>query len=123
MAKKKSDGVNKSQEIRDFYAANPDAKPAQVVEALAEKGIVVDAQFVSTVKSNAKKAGAGKSRKASRKASSPRKTATRAARPKKAAASGEVSLQSLLKAKELVAEMGGVEDARNALAMLEQLRD
>jgi hypothetical protein len=33
---KKSNGPSKSHEIREYYEANPDAKPRQVVEALAE---------------------------------------------------------------------------------------
>ena len=59
MAKKKSAGVNKSQLIRDYMAANPDASPKAVAEAMSAQGVVVSAQFVSTTKSNAKKA-AGK---------------------------------------------------------------
>lgn len=59
MAKKKSAGVNKSQLIRDYMSANPDASPKAVAEAMSAQGVVVSPQFVSTTKSNAKKA-AGK---------------------------------------------------------------
>ncbi|EMI56532.1 hypothetical protein [Rhodopirellula sallentina] len=119
MAKKKSGGVNKSQAIRDYCSANPKAKPLEVAEAMKAQGIDVTAQFVSTVKSNSKKSKTTRGRKAvSKKAV---KKATR--RGPRTSAASEVSLDSLLNAKKLVEEMGGVEDARNALSVLEQLMD
>ncbi|MCM2374026.1 hypothetical protein [Aporhodopirellula aestuarii] len=120
MAKKKSDGVNKSQAIRDYYAANPKAKPMEVAEAMKAQGINVTAQFVSTVKSNSKKSKTTRGRASAKKsvAKKPAKRATRASK-----ATSEVSLDSLLNAKKLVEEMGGVEGARNALSVLEQLMD
>ncbi|EMI45797.1 MULTISPECIES: hypothetical protein [Pirellulaceae] len=126
MAKKKSDGVNKSQAIRDYYAANPKAKPMEVAEAMKAQGIDVTAQFVSTVKSNSKKSKttSTRGRASSRKAVSKKavKKATRRG-PRASKATSEVSLDSLLNAKKLVEEMGGVEGARNALSVLEQLMD
>lgn len=120
MAKKK-EGVNKSQEIRDYYAANPKAKPLEVVAAMKDKGIEVNAQFVSTVKSTSKKKKSVRGNVAP--VSKKSVTANRA--PRKAAAShaGEISLDSLIKAKQLVEEMGGVAEARGALTALEQLMD
>lgn len=119
MAKKKK-SVNKSQAIRDYYDANPEAKPAEVVAAMKKKGLVMNAQYVSIVKSNAKK-------KSTRVVSAaPAKKSTGAKRgPHKATlkAAGAISLDSLIKAKQLVEEMGGVEEARNALTALEQLMD
>lgn len=53
MAKKLS--ANKSQQIRDYKATNPDASPKEIAAALA--GLEVSAQFVSTVLSVAKKRG------------------------------------------------------------------
>ncbi|MEI8374075.1 MAG: hypothetical protein WCJ35_14720 [Planctomycetota bacterium] len=43
--------VNKSQSIRDYFSANPKAKPSEVVEALAKQGITVTANLVNLVKS------------------------------------------------------------------------
>ena len=109
MAKKK--GPNKSQAIRDYYKSHPDAKPREVVVALKKKGIVVNAQFVSTIRSVSKKKG-GKIGRPGRPVGSGRR-----ARP------DEVSLDSLLKIKEIVDEMGGIGQARSALSALEQLVD
>lgn len=44
--------VNKSQAIRDYLTANPNAKPAEIQKALAGKGIKVSTAFVSMLKSN-----------------------------------------------------------------------
>jgi len=46
----KSDGVNKSQAIRDHLASHPDAKPMEVVSALKEKGIDVKPGLVGLIK-------------------------------------------------------------------------
>ena len=46
MAKKK----NRSQHIRDHLAKNPDAKPKDIIEALAKKGVEVSMSLVSAIK-------------------------------------------------------------------------
>ncbi len=123
---KKSSGVSKSQAIRDYCEANPKAKPKEVAEALATQGLVVTPQFVSTIRSNAKRKKT--TRRPGRPAgSTSTSTSTkRAARPARAtAAKGkeDVSIDSLLKAKKIVQEMGGVEDAKKALDALSKLMD
>ncbi len=127
MAKKKSNGVNKSQAIRDYYAANPSAKPMEVADAMKAEGIDVNAQFVSTVKSNSKKSKKtgrrGRPAGVSAKSAGPAKKVGRPATAKANLSSGEVSLDSLINAKKLVEEMGGAENARNAISGLEQLMD
>lgn len=54
MARKKTaskEDVNKSAEIRNYLAGNPDAKPSQVVAALKTHGINVTPAYVSSIKS------------------------------------------------------------------------
>lgn len=46
--------VNKSQTIRDALEAHPDWTPKQVADDLTSQGLKVNAQYVSTIKSNAK---------------------------------------------------------------------
>lgn len=108
---KKSKGPNKSKAIRDYYDAHPNAKPKEVVVALKKKGIHVNAQFVSTIRSVSKKKG-GKIGRPGRPVGSGRRPG-----------SGEVSYDSLLRVKRIVDEMGGIGQARNALTALEQLTD
>ncbi len=127
MAKKRG-GVSKSQAIRDYCGANPKAKPKEVADALASQGVVVTPQFVSTIRSNAKR------KKSVRRPGRPAKSASakRPGRPARAAgkrrssgggSSSEVSIDSLVKAKKIVKEMGSVEDAKKALDALSKLMD
>jgi hypothetical protein len=55
MARSKSNGVNKSQEIRDVLKLNPKAKSKEVIAALAERGIKVAPSLVYMVKSQMKR--------------------------------------------------------------------
>ena len=109
MAKKKA-RVNKSQAIRDFMAANPDAAPKDVEAALGKKGIKVSSGLVCTVRANAK----DKPKKAAVK----KKVAA-----KKPPASDEISLGALLGAKKLAQQLGGVEAAKKAIDALARLAD
>lgn len=122
MAKKKN-SVNKSQEIRDYYSANPKAKPLQVVAAMKAKGIEVNAQFVSTVKSNAKKKSPRATASTKTAVSAKKSSVSKRPGRKPATTGSVVTFDSLIKAKALIAEMGGVEEARNAIAAYEELVD
>ncbi len=57
MAKSKREAVNKSQAIRDALQAHPERSPSEIAEQLKAKGLDVNAQYVSTIKSNAKAKG------------------------------------------------------------------
>jgi len=46
--------VNKSAAIREYLKSNADAKPKEIVAALAEKGITVSPNMVSIVKAKTK---------------------------------------------------------------------
>ncbi len=52
MAKK--DRVNKSEAVRDYYREHPEAKAAEVAEALTKNGITITAAHVTTIKSKSK---------------------------------------------------------------------
>jgi|SRR5687768_13747453 hypothetical protein len=104
---KKSGGPNKSVAIRDYKASHGDAGPKAIAEALAKEGIKVTPAFVSTVLSNDKRK-AGKTRRRRR---GGRRGAPRANK----------QLASLIQAKKLADEMGGIEPARKALNALAKL--
>jgi hypothetical protein len=122
---KKTSGPNKSQAIRDYYAANPDAKPKAVVEALAAKGVVVTPAFVSTIKSTSinKSPKTAKGKRGPKPGASVKAPKAAAVKPAAAKSGGAVSLDTLIKAKGLVKELGGIESAMNALAALKRLAD
>src|SRR5690349_4049386 len=54
MAKSKEE-MNKSQAIREALRANRSKTPLEIAEMLTAKGIEVNAQYVSTVKTNMRK--------------------------------------------------------------------
>ena len=116
MAKKKAGKVNKSQSIRDYHKAHPKHKPKQIAAELGRKGIEVSPQFVSTILSTSKK------KKRIGKPGRPRGSKSTGGRSRKTSVgSRKVSIESLIKVKEIVKEMGGIEDARAALTALEKL--
>ena len=111
MAKKRSArGVNKSQAIRDYLAANPQATPNEIVAALKQQGIKVSQGLVSNVKYSKPRAG-GKKRRG-----------RPPGRGRATAANGALTASDLIEAKRVVEQLGGIEQARQALATLEELR-
>ena len=114
MAKKAK--VNKSAAIRDYCGANPSAKPKEIVEALKAKGVVVTPAFVSTIRTNAKKASVRKSGRPSKSA-----PAARPAVRRSSVTNDDVSVASLIKVKKTVEEIGSVAEVRQALDTLQKL--
>jgi hypothetical protein len=125
---KKSSGPNKSAAIRDYLGANKNAKPREIVTAMKEQGIDVTPQFVSTIKTKFV-SGGGKSPK---RRGRPRKTAaakksvkrTTVKKSSTGASAGKVSTgayDDLVVAKKLADQLGGVDQARAALAALEKI--
>jgi hypothetical protein len=115
MAKRKSrkGGPSKSQLIRDYMDANPGDGPQAVAAALkGSHGITVTPQFVSTIKSNAKRKKGKRGRKPGRPAGA-------------AAANGgsNVSMDVLMAAKRFVHQLGGVGKAKAAVDTLAKLLD
>lgn len=115
MARSK-DGVNKTAEINKYLAESPNASPKEVAEALSARGIEISAAYVSTIKSNAKRktksaggAGGGRGRRG-------RRPAAAAGAPV-----GGSLIDTLIKAKKLAEELGGVDEARRILDALARL--
>ena len=120
---KKSGGPNKSQAIRDYYAANPNAKPKEISAELKKAGVDVTPAFISTIRSTSM----GKKKKTTKTSTAkaaPAKVASKKATPAPAAKSGvSVSIESLLKAKSMVKELGGIDNAIATLSALKRLAD
>jgi len=99
----KRDG-SKSAAIRDYIASNPNAKPKEILTALKASGIDVSVGLVSVVKYAKPKSG------------------KKLGRPKKAAStSTDLSADQLLAAKALADSMGGIQNTREALDLIEKL--
>ena len=105
MAKKSTSGT-KSASIRNYKAQNPSAKPKAIAEALSKAGEKVTPAFVSTVLSNDKRRGKKRRGKPGRKPG------------RVGAAAG---FESLVQAKRLADQMGGVAKAKAALDALAKI--
>ena len=125
-------GMSKTEAIRAALQKDPGAMPKALAEKLSAMGFDVKPQHVSTIKNVLKREAEGKlpapggrrgrkpaaERLASPPAVSPATASPAAASP---AAAGDISFESLRKAKELSAELGGIEKAKEALDALVQL--
>lgn len=111
MAKKRT-GKSKSQHIRDYLQEKPDATPNQIVDALKAKGITASVGLASNVKYTS-----GYRSKGGRK----RKRVLRR-KPGRRAAGTQLTVQQLVEVKKLAGQLGGIEQARNALDALATLQ-
>lgn len=132
MARKTKSKINKSNAIREIKRSNPEAGPTEISRMIQEQfGVEVTPATVSTVLSTDKKRN-GKvgrpgrpkgSKNVSKGASAPAAAAPAASKavPVTVNGSQDAFLQNLLKAKQLVSDMGGISEARNVLNALESL--
>ena len=104
--------VNKSQMIRDALAANPGKGNTEIAAILKDQGLAVKPEYVSTIKGNWKKA-----RRRGRKLTM-RGTARRTRGPR---SSGDSSFGAIRAALEFVKAAGGIESAKSALTMVEEV--
>jgi len=93
--------INKSKAIRDYYKVNKKAKPHEVVDALAKKGISVTANYVRNLKST-------------------HNTRRRAVR--KVVDKGGVGIPELKAALALIKLTGSVKAATQALTVAQEIR-
>ena len=128
----KREGVNKSAAIREYLAQSPDATAKEIVPALADKGIEVSAQAVSSIRHMLKQNGAPKKKRAKKTAAKrttaaapkkngrKKKTAKRRTAP--VATSKDFTATDLAQAKKLADSLGGISTAQKALETLDSLR-
>jgi hypothetical protein len=107
--------INKSQLVRDYLVKNPKATPKSIAIALGEQGVVVTPNYVSIVKFQMKRLR-GRTRK-------PVVVAPDAfdTKPVEQKVSEKFSLETLIQAKKLAESLGGVDNARQALAALSKI--
>jgi hypothetical protein len=88
--------------VLEFRKNNPEAKPKEIAEKLKESGVKVTPAYVSTMLSNAERAGNTKGKRGR-------------------SAAGNASIDNLLAAKRLVESVGSVAEAREAMAQYSKL--
>ena len=124
--KKAKAGFNKSKAIRDYLGANPGASNQEVAGALSKFGVTTN--YVGTIKVNMKnkgkktvavkkKAVAGKKTTVKRKTPAKKKAAVKrkVATKKQQVANDLISISAMREAKALVAKLGGVKQAQEAI--------
>jgi len=110
----------KAQIIREAIEADSKAMPKAIADRLTAEGLSVTANEVSQAKYLMKVA----KKKRGPKAASRRAAKAEAVSVSAAAPAGDmVSVAALQKAKKLIQELGGVKEAKQALAALAQLLD
>lgn len=103
MARKKvQERGARSKAVRDYLAANPKASPKVVVEELGKQGVSVSLGLVSVIKYSKR----GKVKRPGRRGGR---------------LSGSLDTSSLLHAKKFIDEVGGVDAAKEAISLIEQL--
>ncbi len=120
-------GMSKTEAIRAALKKDPGVMPKALAEKLTAMGFEVKPQHVSTIKNVLKREAEGKlpaprgrrgRRPAAERLASPATASPAVASP---APPEDISFESLRKAKELSAELGGIEKAKEALDALVQL--
>src|SRR4051812_18932228 len=97
--------VNKSDEVRQYANANPDAKASEIVAALAKNGVNVKSPLVYNILAKARNG---------------RKRGRKAAAAPSSNGNGSISVEALFAAKKLVDQIG-LESAKEALGVLAKL--
>ncbi len=110
--------VNKSQAVRDYLSAQPDAVPKDVMAALAKQGITVSRVLVSTVKTKLNKTGTGKK--------PAKKPAAVEAAPapvvvEKPANGGTITLEQVKKVAQTIDTLGGYHRLTGVLDVIKEL--
>lgn len=103
--------INRSEKIREYHAANPGAKAADIQAGLKKAGIKVSTPLIY----NAIRGTGPKKKKRRRRVAKEALPATNGA-PKDA-----ISLNALMEAKKLVKSLGSIDEAKKALAALTKL--
>ena len=112
MAKK---SVNKSQAVRDYLSAHPDAMPKDVRAALAKVGLEVSRVLVSTVKNKVNKAGTGK--KVAKKAAP---VAAAAPPAVEKPTNGGITLEQVKKVAHTIRMLGGIQRVIEVLDVIKE---
>ena len=119
MAKKQK--LNKSQAVRDYLRANHQATNQEVADALAKKGIKVTANYVATLKSQAKRKRQAR-KAATTPAAVPAAVAAEPALPEKPVTpAGTIALEHVKAVARTVQAMGGFDRLRDLLEVIREV--
>ena len=98
----KTNGVNKTKAVREYFKAHKKARNAEVVEAMAKQGITITANYVGNIKAKKSK----------------RRRAVRTV-----VAKGGVGIPEVKAALAFIKAIGSVAAAKQALAVAQEIRE
>ena len=119
-----TNGVNKSEAIRDYFKANKKAKPQEVVDALAKKGITVTANLVTTVKSTHNKRRRAVRKGIAKSGAGSMRVCPHCGKPltEKKPPNGGIGVRDVKAALAFLKLAGGIGAAKQALAVAAEIR-
>jgi hypothetical protein len=101
----------KTQAVRDYLDAHPDASPKEIVEGLKAQGMKVKITLVNGIKYNKRSKPGRRKRRSLVAYAAARRTSLRG-----------VTIEQLLEVKRIADALGGADQLRQALDTLEQFR-
>jgi arginine repressor len=121
MAKKEK--VNKSQAVRDYIKANRTATNTEVADALAKKGIKLTANYVATLKSQAKRKQRARKAAAAKPVAEARKVepAPEPAAEAPAKSTNAITLEQIKMVGQMVNTIGGFRRLHEMLAVIKEV--
>ena len=123
--------ITKTAAIAAALQAHPDKMPIEIAEIMKAEGWNVNSQAIRVVKSKLKQRNERKSQQKPAAKTAPVKTAAVKTAPVKlmqpapaaAWAEDDISFDSLIKAKRMAEQLGGIQQAKAAMAALAELVD
>jgi hypothetical protein len=114
---------SKTAAIKAALAAHPDKMPKELAQVMQADGWDITPQSISVVKSKLKTKPKRKARSKAAPTASTAAPTTEAVVSKPPKAADTISFDSLKKAKDLAAQLGGIKEAKAAVAALSELLD
>jgi hypothetical protein len=114
MAKKQK--VNKSQAVRDYAKAHPEATSGEIAAALGKKGIKITANYAANIKSQSKK-----KRRTTKAPKQAAETVTAVVEEKPIKTADMVTVEQVKKVADLMKMLGGFRGVDRVLEMVKEL--
>lgn len=121
--RRNTDKTTDSDLIRDFIAHNLTAGPKEIREGLSKQGHEVSPSLINRIKYNdpLAKSRAGRPASGAGRRGRPKRRGRRSGRRPSANGAVRISIDDLIAAKKLADELGGIDNAREAVAALARL--
>jgi hypothetical protein len=117
MAKEQT--ISKTEAVREYFKAHPEATRNEVVAALMEQGLVITPNHVGNIKAKLKKTG--KTRKTRRRKATAEAAPAAVVVETPAKANGTITLEQIQKVARAIKTMGGFQHMTDTLEVIREL--